>query len=105
MVDIIADGLNKMTPEEWQEHCRKSDAEEDLALGRSAPDQPQVKAKLQPIFPPNTAHADRPRLSKEEQKQRVDVLEKLVDLEELKKNIEVRRKGLLERLNQVPRRN
>jgi hypothetical protein len=105
MLDIIADGLNKLKPGEWLENCRKADAEEDLALGRSAPDQPQVKASLQPIFPPNTAHADRPPLSKEEQMQRVEVLEKLLDLEELKKDIEVHRKGLLERLNQVPRRN
>jgi hypothetical protein len=40
MLDTIVDGLNNLKPGEWQEHCRKWDAEEDRALGRPAPEQP-----------------------------------------------------------------
>jgi hypothetical protein len=32
MLDIIVDGLSRMTAEEWQERCRKSDEEEDREL-------------------------------------------------------------------------
>jgi hypothetical protein len=37
MADTIRDRLNNLKPGEWQAHCRKADAEEDEALGYSAP--------------------------------------------------------------------
>jgi hypothetical protein len=41
MADTIRDGLNDLKPGEWQEHCQKSDAAEDSAVGYSAPEQPR----------------------------------------------------------------
>jgi hypothetical protein len=111
MGDVIIDGLNNLKPGEWQEHCRKSDAEEDAAIGHSAFEQPQGKTNLKPLFPAN-AHIKRVDLPPSEEKVRVEILEELLELEKEKKDLESKierrrllRKELLERLNQVPKRN
>jgi galactose-1-phosphate uridylyltransferase len=69
-----------------------------------------VKAKFQPTFPPNLVPVV--HLSNREERARVKVLEELLELEKEEKHLEdqierrrLLRKELLERLNQVPRRN
>jgi CRISPR/Cas system-associated endonuclease Cas1 len=55
------------------------------------------------MFPPNQLPVV--RLSKQEQRERVDVLERLSEFDDLEKEIQLVRKFLLERLNQLPERN
>ena len=80
MLERARESLNNLKPEEWQEPCRNADAEEDAAIGHSAPEQPQVKAKPVILFPPN-AHIRKGNLPKSEENARVEILEELLELE------------------------
>jgi hypothetical protein len=64
-----------------------------------------VNPQLKPLFPRNPLPEDLPPLSRQEQRERVDVLERLSEFDDLEKEIKVVRKLLLERLNQLPERN